>query len=148
MSRTTGRDYAGRSYELEVPIREIRSLLPVVGDWFMVHFQYHADGSKFQTDWAMERVISWALVRDHEIHADLMKAVTACNFGFPVNLAEEGSDVVVKGDDMSPTGKTWSELFRAGACSASDFDGWNFVTDYFRREDGSIMGPIPTDDKG
>lgn len=79
---------------------EIKSVLPVSGDWFVI-------SNPEDERWFIERVVSWALVVA-EGKVDHIKAIGPT--GLP-SAEEDGDSYFVYGDDESHFGVTWREVF-------------------------------------
>ncbi len=80
---------------------EIRSILPVSGDWYCV---YGCEENR----WFIERVVAWALVRKKD-EVDHVRAIASQ--GIP-HESEGYDSYFVLGSDTSPIGPTWSEVFQ------------------------------------
>lgn len=89
---------------------KIRQILPeTTGNWFVI------TNPEADHRWFMERVAVWALVEADGL-VDHVRGVGGD--GMPLDAAIhpkfDGESFIVHGPDMSPTGKTWAEVYAAG----------------------------------
>ncbi len=75
-------------------------LKTVVGDWFELTYCLGR--------WELTRVIAWGLLDDDE---DNLRAYTSDGNGVPVRDRQEFFHLVF-GNDLSPMGPTWNEIYR------------------------------------
>ena len=91
----------------------IQSCYPMDGDWFYV-WQQHCDN-----EWLMSRVILWALTTCEGSKFPHVEGIESeggpCGWGWDVRAA-----YYVKGTDLSPSGKSWNDIYRETQVSCMD----------------------------
>jgi hypothetical protein len=91
----------------------IEKFVPPSGDWFQIHGMYL--GEDKGTDYVMSLVIGWA------VNGSFVEGIISGGYGHEEELGN--SYTYVHGDDLSPTGKSWKEIFNDSSpfCSASNW---------------------------
>lgn len=74
-------------------------IVPPTGDWFQIQIEYWRNDRRC----VMSRVLAWTSTRE-----TFIEGITSCGYGH----VEDSLDYYyVHGDDTSPIGKTWREVY-------------------------------------
>lgn len=96
--------------------QRIRTCYPVEGDWFVVRSEI--DPKEQTQDFTLQRIVLWALLRDETKQGEVICPILSSG-RLLREIWETDHDgfFFVHGEDRSPAGMTWKELFNQGSNS-------------------------------